>query len=560
MSKDYSKIFLILYPFLKLDQKNKVSFVLIILFSLFVIFFDLITFSVLALVFFDAQNFLIKEIDVFLLNINNFLNLDYDFLKLLIIVISLILRNIFFILQDYIIRSFVFNQYNLNSKNLFNIYANSDIKKFKSKSIHHYIKNLNKETWYCYLGILFAILYMTIDIFYLVIILISAGQILNLKLHLDIIFLITIFFLLLIVILLKLKKFGKKREISESKYYRDTLNILKSYLEIKIYDKISFFTESYYKYLKQFSNTLVLQSVINLTPKAIIETLIAFFLLYYVLKGGNFINLELFALIGFVLFRLTPVLIRIIQNLNLIIFNYPSSKILINEEREYNSKKNDNVKKLDFKINSITLYSANFKFGNNIILKNFNYEFKKGKIYGIYGKSGIGKTTLMMILSGLLKLNSGKMFLNGINFTKKNIYWGQKIGFMSQYNVMIDDSLYQTIFLDKNFDPKLLKKARIYLKKFNLKKIIKYLSPKYDGKYSLEGILSGGERQRLAIIRTILLSDEILFLDEPTASLDYKNEKVILAEIKKLKKNKLVIISTHKNELSKYFDKCIQLS
>ena len=72
-------------------------------------------------------------------------------------------------------------------------------------------------------------------------------------------------------------------------------------------------------------------------------------------------------------------------------------------------------------------------------------------------------------------------------------------------------------------------------------------------------MLSGGEKQRISIIRTILLGGEILFFDEPTSSLDKENEKIVLNEFKKLKKDKIIIISSHKKELKSYFDKIINL-
>jgi len=80
------------------------------------------------------------------------------------------------------------------------------------------------------------------------------------------------------------------------KYYRDTLNVLKSYLEIKVYDKIIFFTNSYYKNLKTFSNTLIFKGIINLLPKALLETIISIILLFYLIFDNSSINLELFGI------------------------------------------------------------------------------------------------------------------------------------------------------------------------------------------------------------------------------------------------------------------------
>ena len=555
--KDFSILYYILYPFLKLDLKDKAIFFLIIIFSLFVILFDLLTLSVLSLVLFNVETSIMSRIDVFLFYLNqNFIKLNYEVFKIVFVVSCLILRNIFFILQDYNVRNYVFKHYNKNSENLFKTYASSDYKTFNSKSIHYYLKNLNKETWYCYLGILFSLLYISIDLIYILTIFITSSFIIDFKITIEFVSLIIFFTMLILLIFKIIKKFGANREEAENNYYRDTLNVLKSYLEIKIYNKINLFTKSYSKYLKKFSNTLILQGVINLIPKALLESIIALTILFYLISEGNInINLEFLTIIGFILFRASPVVVRIIQNINLIIFNYPSSKILINEEYNYSKSKNKKEKKVGFAINEILLKNAKFKYGTNTIIKNVNYKFIKNKIYGIYGDSGKGKTTLMMVLSGILKLNSGLLKINKNDFSRYQINWGNKIGFMSQYNIMVDDSLTQSLFLEEKIDKKKINEAKLYLIKFKLKKLIKYLNTSKNNYYSLGGMLSGGEKQRLSIIRTILLGKEILFFDEPTASLDKKNEKIVMNELLKLKKDKIIFVSTHKKDHIKYFDK-----
>ena len=210
-------------------------------------------------------------------------------------------------------------------------------------------------------------------------------------------------------------------------------------------------------------------------------------------------------------------------------------------------------------INNLSINKASFSFGKNKILNNFNYKFLKNNIYGLYGESGKGKSTLLMILSGLIKLDNGNIKINNFTFKNKNFDLENKLGFMSQHNILLDDSLINTIYLDNKINDKMLLKAKYYLSKFKLKKLMKFLKKNDNQNYSLNGILSGGERQRLSIIRTILLGGEILFFDEPTSSLDRENETIVMKEIQKLKKDKIIIISTHKRDLKRFFDKVIFL-
>ena len=98
-----------------------------------------------------------------------------------------------------------------------------------------------------------------------------------------------------------------------------------------------------------------------------------------------------------------------------------------------------------------------------------------------------------------------------------------------------------------------IKKLKGLLSKFGLQK---FSSPKYFSKEGLTTIkdMSGGEKQRIGFIRTIMNDPDLILLDEPTSSLDRENEK-ILEYLKSIKKNKIIIISSHKHEQKKYFDK-----
>ena len=555
-------VYYLLYPFLKLKIKDRIIFFSITFFSIFVIFVDIATLSLLTSVFSGESIKIISKLNSFLKNIYNTSGLTISFFhfQILLISITLILRNIFFIFQDFLVKSFVFNHYNKNSKNLFVLYASSEFIKFYKQGIDYYIKNLNKETWYAYVGILYGLLYILIDFIYFLIIVFSGLYLISIENISNIFLFILLFFSLVSVLLIKIKKKGADRMNYEQKYFKDTLNILRSYLEIKVYKKIQFFTDSYSKYLKKFSKALIFQGVANLAPKALVEILAAVTLVYYLIYNNLALNFELLTLVGFILFRLGPVISRIIQNISLIFFYYPSTKILDKEFKEYSKKREVRLNfKNESSIQKLSINKASFSFGKNKILNNFNYKFIRNNVYGLYGESGKGKSTFLMILSGLIKLDKGNIKINNTSYGNKKFYLENKFGFMSQYNVLLDDSLINTIFLENKVSKEKILKAKYYLTKFKLKKLNKFLKEDKNQNYSLNRILSGGERQRLSIIRTILLGGDILFFDEPTSSLDFENEKIVMKEIQKLKKDKIIIVSTHKKGLKRYFDNIIHL-
>ena len=123
-----------------------------------------------------------------------------------------------------------------------------------------------------------------------------------------------------------------------------------------------------------------------------------------------------------------------------------------------------------------------------------------------------------------------------------------------------DDTIISNITLEDNIDVVDKSKLDFSIKKSGLEKFVNGLEHGLKTNIGELGVrISGGERQRLSIIRTILLGGDILFFDEPTSSLDLENEKIVMKEIQKLKKDKIIIVSTHKKGLKRYFDNIIHL-
>ena len=191
-----------------------------------------------------------------------------------------------------------------------------------------------------------------------------------------------------------------------------------------------------------------------------------------------------------------------------------------------------------------------------IILNNVTIEFKKGKMYSIVGHSGSGKTTLINILGLIDTLDSGKLYIDGIDVSTLNEkeisnLRKNKIGFIFQ-DYYLNDYLTakENVIVSMVVNNNIAKKDRNslalnLLEKFNLKTRANHMPKK----------LSGGEKQRVAIARALANSPEYLICDEPTGALDKKNEKIVLEYLKELSSLGIcVIIVTHSNEVRKYAD------
>ena len=180
------------------------------------------------------------------------------------------------------------------------------------------------------------------------------------------------------------------------------------------------------------------------------------------------------------------------------------------------------------------------------VLKKISYTFKKGKVYSLMGPSGIGKSTLLNLISLIDRPSSGVIKFNNkiIDFNKSNkndLFRAKNIGIIYQQNNLLPDfTALENVYLaslsnDVNKD--LAKeKAKSLLKKIGLSNRLEHFPSQ----------LSGGECQRVAIVRAIINDPSIILADEPTGSLDMNTAKnVFELLINQKSSNRLIIFATH---------------
>lgn len=354
-------------------------------------------------------------------------------------------------------------------------------------------------------------------------------------------------------------RIGLLRNVNESEAFKSLSESFNLFKEIKINNKISFFASRFDKFINKYYNSKTISGVINLTPKALIE--IGFLLFFYFSFLNSNLSIEgfisKFAILIIIIFRVLQPISRIFTFFSSILYNLESFKILYNDLKiSAENKKIKNTNKLSVKtieLKNITYYSASENY-NKEIIKKFNFKFIKGKIYGLYGKSGSGKTTLLLLIAGLLEQKSGQIYFNESKIVSENIFKKYRISYLPQNPNLFDENIIFNIFLNDLRGPDDLKTARMLLNNFNFKDTS-------NTKKLFDSIknFSGGEKQRIAFIRSIINNPSILLLDEPTSALDKTNESLVFDYLKKVKKNMIIIVSTHKISHTKYFDKIIKI-
>ena len=197
---------------------------------------------------------------------------------------------------------------------------------------------------------------------------------------------------------------------------------------------------------------------------------------------------------------------------------------------------------------------------SQIALKGVSLTFRESEFVSILGPSGSGKTTLLNIIGGLDKYTSGDLIINNIS-TKKysdkdwDTYRNHKIGFIFQnYNLIP----HQTILANVEIALTLSGISKKERRKRSIKALTDVGLKEHIKKKP--NMLSGGQMQRVAIARALVNNPDIVLADEPTGALDTKTSIQIMDLLKKISKDKLVIMVTHNSELAeKYSNRIINI-
>jgi len=216
---------------------------------------------------------------------------------------------------------------------------------------------------------------------------------------------------------------------------------------------------------------------------------------------------------------------------------------------------------------SIRAENVEFRFRNSKNgIQDFSFNEGSGKLVGIMGGSGVGKSTLLNILNGKLKPQSGKVLINGFNIYDDNEKKELRgvIGFVPQDDLLIEElTVFQNLYynarlcLDNFSESKLNEVVNNVLDDLDLNDIkdLKVGNP-------LKKIISGGQRKRVNMALELIREPSILFVDEPTSGLSSVDSEIVMNLLKEQTYNgKLVIINIHQpsSELYKMFDKIIIL-
>lgn len=276
-------------------------------------------------------------------------------------------------------------------------------------------------------------------------------------------------------------------------------------------------------------------------------------LLFYNQINSNFEDAAIAILI---FLRTTPVFIKLSESFGSLNEQIPAYENFKKRLREFKANREKNGATPYKKKSTITFKNVNYKYpsSNKPIVRNLNLEIKPNKSYAIIGKSGSGKTTIIDLLVGLLRPSKGNIYYGNTDQKKMDFSsFRKQISYISQSVSLFDGTVKDNLIMGKNRTKKEIIQACKLSMAYNF---INKLPKKFNAKLGENALkISGGQKQRILIARAILSDAEIIILDEATNQLDYTTHQYVKNTIKKLKKNKTIIIISHDKNVKKVVDK-----
>jgi ATP-binding cassette, subfamily B, bacterial PglK len=388
------------------------------------------------------------------------------------------------------------------------------------------------------------------------------------------------FSIIYLSIILSFKKKMTKisKDISENIGLK--VNILSSLLNnIRnvIIDNLQFtFLKRFSEYDLKITKGSIFLGIVSFVPSVIIINLLSIILVGYlfflVSAGHNFVtDVGKIVAIAYGAQKLNPLINAIYLAISRTAGSYYNIKSVINFIRLIKTQKKISIPKKKEVELSQPLNKSIINFEKNIKLEKISFKHnanqkliinlnllinKKDKII-ILGESGSGKSTILDILTGLIKPDKGLIRLDNIKIDEKNLKsYQKKISLITQNIFLEEGTILKNITNTKKYSDVDFKRFKKCCNTAEIWSFISKHKDKYKMYVSHNGTnLSGGQKQRIAIARALYKNSDILVFDETTSEIDFKIEEKIFNNLSKNESDKTIIFVTHKVRKMNFFNK-----
>ena len=484
--------------------------------------------------------------------------MDSDsFVKLLLIstMAIFIIKNLFFLLLYYLQAGFVTKTEAETSVRLYNDYLNRPYEFYLNADINAMFQTVNKDIPHVF-ELLQEVMKLLTEIAVSVCLCILLLFV-DFKMTLSISALLLVMVLFIILFLKpRLGNLGQgrlKQQVLTMKWMQQGIFGIK---DVKVAGKEKYFLRNFRDAYRKLSGVTRKYTVFNNTPRLVIETVCIVGLLGYmficVVKGNDMVTMmPLLSAFALAAVRLMPSVNRISTHLSTIAYYEPSLNFVCDNLNilgltEVDYSEENEVLRLS---KEISLKDITYAYPGTTrkIFDKADMSIPVGKSVGVIGQSGAGKTTVIDILLGLLKPESGKVLSDGTDIEEKYGAWLRNVGYIAQNIYMLDSTIRANVAMgveDKDIDDN-----RVFevLREAQMEDYVKSLPEGLDTVIGDRGVrLSGGQRQRIGIARALYHDPQILVFDEATSALDNDTEAAIMEAINSLKGRKTMIIIAHR--------------
>ncbi|NBC26793.1 MAG: ATP-binding cassette domain-containing protein [Bacteroidetes bacterium] len=467
-------------------------------------------------------------------------------------------KNLFMLFYSYMNGKFMLNRVLFLQNRIFRAYMNSPYTFYISRNSSELLRNINSEVAKIVNGTLQPALLISLNVITTIVVVTGLVVVEPLITGLGIIFFGGFAFLFLRMTKNAISRYGSESLAHRKSMTKAILEGLQGFKDAKVLKRERYFLGEYNQHAHKHKVYDIKNMILNNLPRQIIEMLalsgILFIAVVMVLQGREVSTIvPMIALFGAAVMKLKPSIISIISDVNRLRYNIYSVEAVYDDltylEERYEQDPSPSLGEKLRLNHEIRLSNLDYAYPDQSqpAIKNINITIPKNRAVAFVGPSGVGKTTLVDVILGLLVPQRGTITVDGQNVFSNLDAWQRNIGYIPQFINLLDDSIRRNICFgipEDEVDEEMLQTA---IEIAQLKDFLSTLDHGVETVVGERGVrLSGGQRQRIGIARALYNNPQVLVMDEATSALDNITERVLIKAIERLRADKTIIMIAHR--------------
>jgi len=342
---------------------------------------------------------------------------------------------------------------------------------------------------------------------------------------------------------------GLERSQRQKRFFHLLGNALANYVPIRLRSAERLFLKHFQTNADELAKTMVRGETASHIPRLYLETLgfitVALLVVYWIVAEEKDISAHMGVLAFFIiaLYRMMPSVNRILTHYHQVLYLKPALDLVI--DLLHRPAERVGQKPLSFR-REFALCDVAFDYGERPVFIGLNLKINKGEKVAVIGESGGGKSTLLGLLTGLLRPREGDLCVDGEKVDVDTLgSWRARFGYVPQEVTLFDATLAENIAIAEDKIDR--QRIKTVIRQVRLEAFVRRLPKGIDTPLGEGGIEpSGGQKQRLALARALYNDPDILVLDEATSALDPATEVTVMETVHEVCQNKTLIVVAHR--------------